>query len=205
MNRRPHRYLSVWLALISGIVTLQLSAQNLDRIPPAQLEKVIASLDKHLLPEGAKSLEVERDQVVAAPGIMFVPVRFEAEDKGATLVIPGEPPRTKFYCGLYQITDGAPAKFLLAFGVGQTEAEECAGLKAIGAAAPHATHGDLILIYSGYTLHDTGRDAVILSWDDVQKQYAVNDDLTEYVSTSNTKSCTIFNIRSLLASRTAQR
>lgn len=206
MNRRPRRSISVWwLALMSGAVTLQLGAQTLNRVPSAQLEKVIASLDKHLLPEGAKSLEVERDQVVAAPGVTFLPVRFEAEDKNATLVVPGEPSRTKFYCGLYQIKEGVSAKFILTFGAGQTEAEECTGLKAIGAAAPHATHGNLILIYNASTLREELPEPVILSWQDSPKKYVVNDELTSYVGTNSRKSYTIFNIRSVLQSRAAQR
>lgn len=205
MNKRRHKYLFVGLAMMGCIVALQSAAQSLTRVAPEKVEKISASLDKSLLPKGANYFEVERNQVVAAPGITFVPVRFDAVDKAATLQIPGlSSPRTKFYCGLYQLTDGAPAKFLLAFGVGQTEAEECGGLQAIGAATPHATHGNLILIYSGHTLHDTGPDVVILSWDDAQKQYVVNDDLTEYVGTNLMKRCTIFNIRSLLASRAAK-
>jgi len=197
--------LSAWLALLGSVVTLPLSAQSLNRVPPETLEKVIASLDKHLLPEGAKSLEVERDQVVAAPGITLVPVRFEAVDKGGGSLVTEEPPPTKFYCGIYQLVEGAPATFLLVLGSGQSEMEECVGLKAIGAAIPHAAHGDLILIYDASTLHEKSREPVILSWESSHKRYVINDDLTEYVGTNSKKSYTVYSIRSLLASRPATR
>jgi hypothetical protein len=105
---------------------------------------------------------------------------------------------------LYQLADEVPARFLLVFGAGQTEAEECGGLQAIGTATPHTKHSDLILIYTGSTLHNTMSEPVILSWDDSQKQYVVNDDLTEFVSANSKKTYTIFNIRNLLASRAAK-
>jgi hypothetical protein len=205
MKKRHHKYLFVVLAMMGCVAALQSAAQSLERVSPEKVEKISASLDKSLLPHGGNFFNVERNQVVAAQGITFVPVRFDAVDKAATLDVPGiSSPRTKFYCGLYQLAEGAPAKFLLSFGIGQTEAAECEGMKAIGAATPRAAHGDLILIYTGYTLHSTAPTPVILSWDDTQKQYVVNDDLTEYVGTNLTKSCTIFNIRSLLASRAAK-
>jgi hypothetical protein len=187
------------------VVALQSAAQSLSRVAPEKVEKISSSLDKRLLPEGAGNLEVERSQVVAAPGITFVPVRFQAEDKsnGDGPPIMDGPPRKKFYCGMYQLADDAPAKFLLVFGVEHTESEECAGLQAIGAATPRTKHGDLILIYNASTLHDEFPEPVILSWDDSQKQYAVNGDLTQFVNT-HCKSYTVSNIRSLLASRAAK-
>ena len=188
--------------MIGAMAALQSAAQSLRPVAQEKVEKISASLDKKLLPEGASNFEVERKQVVSMPGITFVPVRFDAVDKAATLEVPGiSSPRTKFYCGFYLLAEGASAKFLLSFGIGQTEVEECGGLQAIGAATPHAVHGDLILIYTDHTLHSTGPSPVILSWDDTQKQYVVNDDLTDYVGSNLTKNCTIFNIRSLLASR----
>jgi len=203
MSRHNHKYWAL-AAIVGSAVALRSHAQSLSRVPPEKVEKISASLDKHLLPDGAGDVKVEQSQIVAAPGITFVPVRFKAEDKsGGSSIIEGQS-RKKFFCGMYQLADQEPAKFLLAFGVGQTEAEECGGLQAIGAAEPHAMHGDLILIYSGSTLHDTMREPVILSWDDAQKQYLMNDALTEFVSTNSKKSYTVFNIRSLLASRAAK-
>jgi hypothetical protein len=205
MNRRRHKYLPLWLALMGSLLPLQSFAQSLDRVAPEKVDKLSASLDKRLLPDGATGLEVEKSQVVAAPDLTFVPVRFQAADKNAGLQVPGlAAPRTKAYCGLYQVAGDAPAKFQLVFGAGQTETEECGGLAAIGAAAPHAEHGDLILIYNASTLHNSMHEPVILSWADSQKQYVVNDDLTEFVSSNSTKSYTVFSIRSLLASRAAK-
>jgi hypothetical protein len=187
------------------VVALPSMAQSLSRVAPEKVEKISASLDKRLLPKGASNLEVERSQVVAAPGITFVPVRFQAEDKseGDGPPLMEGTPRKKFYCGMYQLADDAPAKFLLVFGAGHTESEECGGLQAIGAATPHAKQGDLILIYNASTVHDQFPEPVILSWDDSQRRYAVNDDLTKFVNT-HCKSYTVSNIRSLLASRAAK-
>jgi hypothetical protein len=179
------------------VVVLQSAAQSLSRVPPEKVKQISASLDKSLLPKGASDFEVEQTQVVAAPGITFVPVRFDAEYKISDEVM-ANPHATKFFCGLYQLTDGAPAKFLLVFGAGNTELEECTGLKAIGAVTPHASHGDLILIYDAYADREDFPAAVILSWDEAQKQYVINDDLTDYVGDS-TNGFTILNIRSLLA------
>jgi hypothetical protein len=204
MKRRHHKRVSVWLAIMGSILALQSAAQNLGPVAPEKVEKISASLDKSLLPRGASNFAVERRQVVAAPGITFVPVRFDAADKSDDSPIMEGSPRTKFYCGLYQLADGAPAKFLVVFGVGHTELEECTGLKAIGAVTPHASHGDLILVYDAYANREDFPEPVILSWDDAQKQYAVNDELTEFVSTNSKKSYTVFNIRSLLASRSAK-
>jgi len=205
MNKRRHKSLFVWLAMVGSVVALQLAAQSLGRVAPEKVAKISASLNKSLLTEGAGNLEVERSQVVAAPGITFVPVRFQAEDKseGDGPPVMEGPRRKKFYCGMYQLADDAPAKFLLVFGVGHTELEECGGLQAIGAATPSPKHSDLILIYNAATLHDEFPEPVILSWDDSQKQYVVNDNLTKFVNT-HCKSYTVFNIRSLLASRAAK-
>jgi hypothetical protein len=206
MNKRHPRTLSGWLAIMVCVAALQSAAQSLSRVAPEKVEKISSSLDKRLLPEGAGNLEVERSQVVAAPGITFVPVRFQAEDKsndGGSPIMEG-PPRKKFYCGMYQLVDDAPAKFMLVFGVGHTELEGCDGLQAIGAATPHAKYGDLILIYHAFTVHDQFPEPVILSWNDAQKQYVVNDNLSQFASTNSKKSYTISNIRSLLASRAAK-
>jgi hypothetical protein len=197
MNRRHRKYLSACLPILGSVVALHSAAQNLSRVPPEKVKQISASLDKSLLPKGANNFEVERNQVVAAPGITFVPVRYQASYKIEGEVMDGPPP-TKFFCGLYQLADGASAKFLVVFGVGKTELEGCDGLKAIGAVTPHASHGDLILIYDAYTLREDFPASVILSWNEAQKQYLVNDYLTDYVGNS-TNGFTILNIRSLLA------
>lgn len=204
MNKRRHKYLYVRLAMMGCVVALPSVAQSLGRVAPEKVAKISASLDKSLLPEGASYFEVERSQVVAVPGITFVPVRFQAEEKSDDPPIMDGPPRQKFYCGMYQLADNAPAKFMFVFGVGHTELEECDGLQAIGAATPHAKYGDLILIYHAFTLHEDFPEPVILSWNDAQKQYVVNDDLSQFVRTNRRKSYTISNIRSLLASRAAK-
>jgi hypothetical protein len=204
MNRRRHKYLPACLVMMGCVVALPSAAQSLSRVPPKKVKQISASLDKSLLPKGASNFEVEQGQVVAAPGITFVPVRFQADNKTeSSSIIEGQAPQ-KIYCGLYQIADGAPGKFLLVFGIGQSEVEGCGGLKAIGAAAPHATHGDLILIYNAFTPNTRLSEPVILSWDETQKQYVVNDDLTQFVGEGGDTGYTILNIRNRLAPRAAK-
>jgi hypothetical protein len=203
MNRRNPKYLSACLAIVSSMFALQSAAQSLTRVPPEKVKKISASLDKSLLPKGASDFEVERNQVVAAPGITLVPVHFQAEDMSKDAPMMDGSPPMKSYCGLYQLVDGAPAKFLVSK-VDENELVVCDELKAIGALAPHATHGDLILIYSAHSPNTNLSEPMILSWDDAQKQYVINEDSSNFVREGGDYGYTVSDIRKLLAPRAAK-
>jgi len=186
------------------VLALQSAAQSLSRVPPEKVKQISASLDKSLLPKGASNFEVEQNQVVAASGITFVPVRFQADNKSeSSSIVEGQAPQ-KIYCGLYQLANGAPAKFLLSLGTGQTEVMQCGRLKAIGAVTPHATHGDLILIYDAFTPNANLSEPLILSWDETQKQYVINEDRSNLARENSETGNTIFDIRKLLAQPAAK-
>jgi len=189
------RKIAAGLVLIGASVFTE--AQQLRKLPPAQLSSAASQADAKMLPAGATGMKVDRSQIVSLSGpsaLTIVPVRFSRSS--------GQASAPFYQCGLFFVSP-AGTRFVLSFGADWTETESCDSLKAIGTAAARGAQPVLALIYQASGVRESFPEPVLLTWDETKKIYSPDEKLSRWI-TDQQISYTIPNIRQALAKRSSQ-
>lgn len=191
----PKPPISCFLRVCCLLIATAAGAQQfrLKPLSPTELSSAPAAIDKTLLPDGAKHVQVAsrqsfQVQQARRTELTILPVHFSTSEAG---LVPGIE-RINQQCGLYLRNPSGKSRYT-AIGP-QDTAIQCDGIEAVGLARDQAAHAQILLIYTLHTVHRSWSDPYLVSWNQNENRYSI-EAMTPPASATQTPKLTISQLK----------
>lgn len=190
-NRNLSALLFLLLNMLMTAATAQVAAKLVQGAELQDAEKQAASL----IPPGIKgpiqtdSRQVFRIEGGAFPAFTMVPIRYLAATAAGGSV---------YRCGVVMLSPKSAPYEIRTIGYAWTEAEQCAGVEAVGFMQYALERPRLLLLYRASTRNASLKEPLVIDWDASAGAYVANEKLSSQLE-DEPAAATISGMRKILS------